>query len=60
MVPKIEVMGLGDHTCNVGYETGSITYELETKMFNYDRGIKLLADAIPIVEDFRTSRTRAF
>lgn len=38
MVPKIEVTRLGDHTCNVGYKTGSITYEFETKTFNYDRG----------------------
>ena len=42
MVPKIEVTGLGDYTRNVGYKTGSITYEFETKTFNYDRGIKLL------------------
>ena len=27
MVPKIEVTGLGDYTRNVGYKTGSITYE---------------------------------
>ena len=44
MVPKIEVTGLGDYTRNVGYKTGSITYEYETKTFNYDRGIKLLAN----------------
>ena len=42
MVPKIEVTGLGDYTRNVGYKTGSITYEFETKTFNYDRGIRLL------------------
>ena len=39
MVPKIEVTGLGDYICNVGYKTGSIIYEFETKTFNYDRGI---------------------
>lgn len=43
MVPKIEVTGLGDYICNFGYKTGSITYESEDKMFNYNRGIKLLA-----------------
>ena len=37
MVPKIEVTGLGDCTRNVGYKTESITYEFETKTFNYDR-----------------------
>lgn len=46
MVPKIEVTGLGDYTRNVGYKTGSITYEFETKTFGYDRGIKLLADVM--------------
>ena len=43
MAPKIEVAGLGDYTRNVGCKTGSITYEFETKMFKYNRGIKLLA-----------------
>ena len=43
MVPKIEVTRIGDYTHNVGYKTGSITYEFETKTFNYDRSIKLLA-----------------
>ena len=46
MIPKIEVTGLGDYTRNVGYKTGSITYEFETKTFNYDRGIKILADVM--------------
>ena len=50
MVPKIEVAGLGDYTRNVGYKTGSITYEFETKTFNYDRGIKLLADVMDVEE----------
>lgn len=50
MVPKIEVSGLGDYTRDVGYKTGSITYELETKTFNYDRGIRLLADVMDVEE----------
>ena len=50
MVPKIEATGLGDYTRNVGYKTGSITYEFETKTFNYDRGIKLLADMMDVEE----------
>ncbi len=50
MVPKIEVTGLGNYTRNVGYKTGSITYEYETKAFNYDRGIKLLADVMDVEE----------
>lgn len=50
MIPKIEVTGLGDYTRNVGYKTSSITYEYETKTFNYDRGIKLLADVMDVEE----------
>lgn len=46
MVPKISVPGLGDYTRNVGYKTGAITYEFETKTFNYDRGIRLFADVM--------------
>lgn len=50
MIPKIEVTGLGDYTRNVGCKTGSITYEFETKTFNYDRGIRLLADVVDVEE----------
>ena len=32
------------------YKTGSITYEFETKTFNYDRGIRLLADVMDVEE----------
>lgn len=50
MVPKIEVSGLGDYTRNAGYKTGSIGLSYETKTFNYDRGIKLLADVMDVEE----------
>ncbi|WP_417118853.1 hypothetical protein [Olsenella phocaeensis] len=50
MIPKISVTGLGDYTRNEGYKTGSITYEFETKTFNYDRGIKLVADVMDVEE----------
>ena len=46
LIPKISVTGLGDYTRNVGYKTGAITYEFETKTFNYDRGIRLFADVL--------------
>ncbi len=49
-IPKIVVTGLGDYTRNVGYKTGSITFDYETKTFNYDRGIKLLADVMDVEE----------
>ena len=50
MIPKISVTGLGDYTRNVGYKTGSINYEFETKTFNYDRGIRLMADVMDVEE----------
>lgn len=50
LVPKISVSGLGDYTRNEGYKTGAITYEYETKTFNYDRGIRLLADVMDVEE----------
>ena len=50
MIPKIQVTGLGDYTRNVGYKTGAITYEFETKTFNYDRGIRLFADVMDVEE----------
>jgi hypothetical protein len=50
MIPKISVTGLGDYTRNVGYKTGSIDFSYETKTFNYDRGIKLLADVMDVEE----------
>ena len=50
LILKISVTGLGDYTRNVGYKTGSITYEYETKTFNYDRGIRLLADVMDVEE----------
>lgn len=50
VVPKISVTGLGDYERNVGYKTGSITYEFETKTFNYGRGIRLMADVMDVEE----------
>lgn len=50
IIPKINVTGLGDYTCNVGYKTGSITFGYETKAFGYDRGIRLLADVMDVEE----------
>ena len=50
MIPMISVTGLGDYTRNVGYKTGAITYEFETKTFNYDRGIRLFADVMDVEE----------
>ena len=50
MIPKISVTGLGDYTRNVGYKTGSITFDYETKAFGYDLDIRLLADVVDVEE----------
>lgn len=50
MIPKISITGLGNYTRNSGYKTGTITYEYETKTFNYDRVIKLMADVMDVEE----------
>ena len=50
IIPRISMTGLGDYTRNVGYKTGSIDFAYETKAFNYDRGIKLLADVMDVEE----------
>lgn len=50
LIPKISVTGLGNYTRNVGYKTGAITYEFETKTFNYDRSIRLFVDVMDAEE----------
>lgn len=50
MIPKVEVSGLGNYTRNVNHKTDSITYEFETKAFNYCRGIRLPADVMDVEE----------
>ena len=50
MIPKVSVSGLGNYTRNVGYKTGSIEFAYETKAFNYDRGIRLMADVMDVDE----------
>ena len=50
MISGISVTGLGEYTRNVGYKTGSIDFAYETKAFNYDRSIKLLADVMDVEE----------
>ena len=39
----------------MGYKTGAITYEFETKTFNYDRGIRLFADVMDVDEKCEAS-----
>lgn len=48
LIPKISVTGLGDYTRNVGYKTGSVTYEYETHSFGNDWAIRLFADVMDV------------
>ncbi len=50
MIPKISVAELGNYIRNMGYKTGTITYEFETKTFNYNRDICLFADVMDVEE----------
>ena len=50
MIPKISVTELGDYTRNIGYKTGSIDFSYEAKTFDYDRGIRLMADVMDVEE----------
>ncbi len=50
VIPKIKVDGLGDYSRSSGYTTGAVTLEWETVAFNYDRGTKLVVDAMDNAE----------
>lgn len=50
IVPKVSVDGLGDYSRSSGYVTGSVTLEWETKTFEYDRGTKIVVDAMDAEE----------
>ena len=50
MIPKVTVDGLGDYSRSSGYTNGSVTLEWETKRFDYDRGTKILVDAMDVEE----------
>ena len=60
LIPKISVTGLGDYTRNVGYRTGSITYEYETHSFGYDRAIRLFADVMDVDEKCKASHFSSY
>lgn len=50
MIPKVSVTGLGNYDRAKGYKTGSVTFEWETKKFEYDRGTKIVVDAMDAQE----------
>ena len=49
-IPKISVTGLGDYRRDVGYPSGAINFEYESRVFNYERGTKMTADVMDIEE----------
>lgn len=46
LIPKIKMDGLADYSRNGGYVKGSVTLEMETVKFNYDRGRKFDVDSM--------------
>lgn len=52
LYPQISVSGLGDYDRNSGYTEGSVNLVWETAKFNYDRGTKILVDAMDDEETF--------
>ena len=50
IIPKVSVTGLGDYDRNAGYTDASVTFEWETRTFNYDRGAKITVDAMDAEE----------
>ena len=50
IIPKVSVDGLGDYSRSSGYVTGSVSLEWETKTFEYDRGTKIVVDAMDAAE----------
>lgn len=49
-IPTVDVTGLAAYTRNGGYKDGTITLDYEEKAFNYDRGTRLLLDAMDVEE----------
>lgn len=46
LYPQISVSGLGDYDRNKGYTSGSINMQWKTAQCNYDRGTKIMVDAM--------------
>ena len=46
LIPKMSMSGLYDYSRENGYTQGSVSLEMETKAFNYDRGTKFTVDAM--------------
>lgn len=52
LYPHVDVTGLGDYDRNSGYTDGTVSVVWKTAAFNYDRGTKLMVDAMDDQETF--------
>lgn len=52
LYPQIEVTGLGDYSRNSGYTDGTVSVVWKTTTFNYDRGTRIMVDAMDDQETF--------
>lgn len=46
MIAKISVTSLGGYARNLGYKTSTITYEFESRTFNYNRDVRLFVTPV--------------
>ena len=46
LIPKIDMDGLADYSRSGGYVDGNVSFEYETKTFNYERGRMFTVDAM--------------
>lgn len=46
LYPQISVSGLGDYDRNTGYTSGAVDLKWKTAQCNYDRGTKIMVDAM--------------
>jgi len=57
--PEIETKGLGDYSRTTGYPDGGVNVAWKYAEFNYDRGIKVMIDAMDDQETFNIAAGRA-
>lgn len=50
--PVMEASGLGDYSRTEGYPDGSVNVSWKTAVFNYDRGVRFMVDAMDNQETF--------
>lgn len=45
LLPKLEMVGLGNYSRSTGYALGDVTLSYETHTFNFERGRKMSIDS---------------